>query len=488
MLFHSTKFFFFFLAFYFIYILIRNHRKLQIILLLLGSYFFYASWNYKYLILILVSTISDFSIGRLLLKTNNIKERKFFLYLSIGINLSILFIFKYFNFFIESASQLLQFMGLNVNLPVLSVLLPIGISFYIFRTMSYIIDVYKRKINPTTNLIEYALYVAFFPQLLAGPIERASDFLPYVKEKMIVSKETLYKGVFLFSTGIFKKIILADFLARLHVDLVFASPSSYSSIDILFAIYGYAFQIYNDFSGYSDIAIGLSLMLGFKTSMNFNYPYLSANIREFWKRWHITLSTWLRDYIYVYLGGTSSKSRFLVYKSILLTMLIGGLWHGASWNFIFWGGYHGLLIVVSHIRAEFLKSKKWLNKNLQYLLEVFLTFHLVCLGWVFFKTSNFIKAIEIFQNLFSFKNLFLNTNISFLYSGILFTAFIMHLFPLFKYKKLKLSFLKLQQYQTWLGVIFNKSHFCFKLFYATMAILISLILAKQFSEFIYLQF
>ncbi|WP_197466079.1 MBOAT family protein, partial [Oleiphilus sp. HI0080] len=274
------------------------------------------------------------------------RQRKGLLLISLTVNLGILAYFKYNNFFIDVSKQGLALLGIDMPELYHQLLLPVGISFYTFQTLSYSIDLYRRNISHENSFVKFAVFVSFFPQLVAGPIVRAKDFLPQLHAKLSLSKENVNLGLWLIFLGLFKKIVVADLLAYLVVDAVFANPENYSSWDLLVGLYAYAFQIYCDFSGYSDIAIGIALILGFHLPINFNRPYLAQTPSDFWKRWHISLSSWLRDYLYISLGGNRG-GRFFTARNLLLTMLLGGLWHGAAWNFVLWGAFHGMILVMS---------------------------------------------------------------------------------------------------------------------------------------------
>ena len=383
--FNSVEFLLFFPAVLLLYALVFRREKRRDVLLLAASYFFYMSWNWRYAGLILFSTGVDYLVGRRLHREDDSRNRRLLLYVSLAVNLGLLGFFKYNNFFVDSVGELLEWIGLEVSLGALehSFLLPVGISFYTFQSLSYTIDLYRRKIPVEKNFIKFALFVAFFPQLVAGPIVRASEFLPQLRRTPPVTRQRVLSGTALMFRGLFKKIVIADLLAGLGVDAVFADPGAYSSLTLILAVYGYAFQIYNDFSGYSDIAIGAGRVLGFDLPDNFNRPYLSQNVREFWTRWHITLSTWLRDYLYIPLGGNRGSAR-RVRVNLMITMLLGGLWHGAAWNFVFWGGWHGLLLVLARGTPKVYEDTSagaiWTRR--------ILTFHLVVVSWLLFRIGS----------------------------------------------------------------------------------------------------
>ncbi len=374
-----------------------ENRLFRNLFLLFVSYFFYACWNVRYLSLIFISSSLDFGIGRALHHSSNPATRKWLLAVSVTVNLGILCVFKYFNFFVDSFAALLTTCGLQVDPAHLNVLLPVGISFYTFQTLSYTIDVYRRKLTPITNYLDYLLFVSFFPQLVAGPIVRASHLLPQLGGRPSLTSQEGSRALLLIGLGLVKKIAIADFLGAHLVDPVFSNPQMYSSIEALTAVYGYAFQIYADFSAYSDIAIGSASLLGFKIPINFNAPYTASNLREFWQRWHISLSTWLRDYLYIPLGG-SRRGHAHTCLALMATMLLGGLWHGAALTFVFWGLIHGLALVLTRViqRTGILNS---IGVGVRRGVGIFITFHVVCAAWIFFRSSSFDKAFEIFEAL-----------------------------------------------------------------------------------------
>jgi alginate O-acetyltransferase complex protein AlgI len=310
--------------------------------LLVASYVFYGYWDWRFLGLLAISTVLDFALALLIAGTDSPRRKKRRVALSVVVNLGILGFFKYFDFFVDSAAVLLESAGLQANLPMLRVVLPVGISFYTFQSMAYTIDVYRGIQPPTRNLLDFALYVAYFPQLVAGPIERASRLLPQIQSPRRVGQAQWERGAQLILWGYVKKVAIADGLAP-YADAVFRDPSSFSGLSLWLGVYCFAVQIYCDFSGYTDIARGVSQLLGIELMENFRQPYLSRNITEFWRRWHISLSTWLRDYLYVPLGG-NRRGPAMQYRNLMITMLLGGLWHGAAWTFVVWGGLHGLFL------------------------------------------------------------------------------------------------------------------------------------------------
>jgi len=367
--------------------------KYRWILLLGASYFFYMSWKAEYIVLIITSTIVDYYCGLQMGKIPEKKKRKPFLYLSIIVNLGILFTFKYYNFFNSSVSEVFSDLNINYNTPVSSLILPIGISFYTFQTMSYSIDVYNDKIKPEKHFGIFALFVTFFPQLVAGPIERAGHLLKQFKVSHPFKVANLTLGGQLIVWGLFKKVVIADRLA-IFVDNVYDQPYDHSGISQLLATVFFAFQIYCDFSGYSDIAIGSARLLGFDLMQNFRQPYFSKSISEFWSRWHISLSTWFRDYLYIPLGGNRTV-KWRWYYNLMITFLVSGLWHGANWTFVVWGFIHGFFILCEKlINYDKLGSEKFSK-----ILKISLNFVIVLLAWVYFRANTITDANFIITNI-----------------------------------------------------------------------------------------
>ncbi|MEM9075525.1 MAG: MBOAT family O-acyltransferase [Bacteroidota bacterium] len=355
---------------------------------MLSSYVFYGWWDWRFLSLIVFSTIIDYTLGQ---QINNSKRPKFFLILSIVTNLSLLAVFKYFNFFIDTWIDFWNLLGYSMSAGTVSIILPVGISFYTFQTMSYSIDIYKKKFEPTKDFIAFATFVSFFPQLVAGPIERASNLIPQILNKRMWKHSYLKEGLFQITIGFFRKVVIADSIGS-YIDVIYNSPDIYDSSTVLIAVILYSFQIYFDFSGYSDIAIGTAKLLGFHFRRNFNLPYFSSSITEFWRRWHISLSSWLRDYLYIPLGG-NRKGIVKQYRNLFLTMLLGGLWHGSSWNFVIWGATHGILLAFEKRFNLIPESYK--------LLRSVLIFSMVTLIWILFRALTFQDTLIIFGKIFS---------------------------------------------------------------------------------------
>lgn len=392
MLFNSIEFLYFFPCVILLYFLLPP--KYRWVLLLISSYIFYMSWKLEYIVLIIISTLIDFFLGKKMGSISEKKKRKPYLILSLLTNLGLLFSFKYFNFFAQSTNELFQLIKFNHHIPLSTLLLPVGISFYTFQTLSYSIDVYNGKQKAESHLGYFALYVSFFPQLVAGPIERFSRLSPQLKAFHKFSLDNLRNGLRLIVYGLFIKMVIADNLST-YVDLVYADSSQYTSSSILQAIFFYSLQIYSDFYGYSIIAIGTALIMGIKLRDNFKTPYLSQNIGEFWKRWHISLSTWFKDYLYFPLGGNrTSKLRWLT--NIAIVFLVSGVWHGANWTFIFWGGlYACIYIIESQIKLYKTSTPSLLFK----IASVIKTFVLVSFIWVFFRSQTIHDAFDLFSNL-----------------------------------------------------------------------------------------
>ena len=384
MVFNSLEFVLFFVVFYAVYRLLP-HRP-QNWLLLVASYYFYAAWDWRFLSLLIASTVVDYSVALYLGRPDAPTHRRRVLWISIAFNLGVLGFFKYYGFFADNLQVVLSGLGLGVTLPTLHVILPIGISFYTFMTMSYVIDVYRREIEPTRDLLDFAVFVAFFPHLVAGPILRAASLLPQIASPRAPSRQQMADGAWLVGWGLVKKVFVADNLATI-VDAVFRNPNA-SGLEVLIGVYAFAFQIYGDFSGYSDIARGLSKWMGIELNLNFLFPYFVRSPQEFWRHWHISLSTWLRDYLYVPLGGNRG-SRWLTYRNLLLTMLLGGLWHGAAWPFVIWGAYQGVLLVAFRWAGERWKgSLAFLEQPLLKAAGWLVMFHLTCYGWLIFRADS----------------------------------------------------------------------------------------------------
>lgn len=405
MFFNSIHFALFFPIVFIIYwFAFRNRLTLQNVLLLFASYYFYSCWDWRFLFLLLFSTLLDYYTGLKMYESTSFKIRQFWFWMSIIINLGFLGIFKYYNFFANSFGVLLNNIGFNVNVWTLKVILPVGISFYTFHGLSYVIDIYKNRIKPERNFLDYSLFVSFFPLLVAGPIERATHLLPQIKSlrKFEYSKAVL--GVRQILWGLVKKVVIADQCAE-YANIIFNNQSSYSGSTLLLGAVFFAFQIYGDFSGYSDIALGTARLLGFELLQNFNFPYFSRDVAEFWRRWHISLSTWFKDYLYIPLGG--SKGGFWTkVRNTFIIFIVSGFWHGANWTFIVWGGLNALYIMPSIIfntnrnNLEIVAKGK-LFPTFKELISIISTFLLTVFAWIFFRSETIAGAICYFQSMFS---------------------------------------------------------------------------------------
>lgn len=377
----------------FILLVISRSAGWRKIVLLLASCAFYAFWDWRFLGLLIFVTVMDYYISIWLTIAHNERTRKAMLFASVAVNLSILGYFKYFNFFIDSLNLILSRVGFN--LPELQIILPIGISFYIFETLSYVIDVYRRNTEPAESLLDYAVFVTFFPRLVAGPIMRAAHFLPQLKRGIEFSRENFVVGAQFFAQGLLKKVVVADTLA-IASDAVYGTPWAFSSPVVWLGVLSFAIQVYFDFSGYSDMATGVARLFGFELPTNFNLPFTSQSLTEFWERWHISLSTWMRDYVYIPLGG-NRHGAMRTNLNMLITMLVGGLWHGASWNFVIWGGMHGLALWAERVFSRSKPNQAWFLPGA--LLKALAVYLWVAVACVFFRAPSLIIAAEVFKKL-----------------------------------------------------------------------------------------
>ena len=400
MLFNSFEFFLFLPVVLVLYWTVLRSRRLP--LLLVASYVFYGAWDWRFLGLLLLSTITDFQVGKWLERSTDPRSRRLGLVLSLFVNLGVLAFFKYFNFFIDSAVSLFGDAGLNIDGPALRIVLPVGISFYTFQTLAYTIDVYRGKAAAEHHFMTFAVYVSFFPQLVAGPIERAQRLIPQlVAPASRFTYERFRAGAFLILLGLFKKVAIADGLAP-YVEQAFGGSAEAGWIQLVVGVYAFAFQIYGDFSGYTDIARGAAQLLGIDLMINFNQPYLSRNITNFWRTWHISLSTWLRDYLYIPLGGNRRGGLF-TYRNLMITMLLGGLWHGAAWTFVVWGALHGVYLA-AHRRFRSRSPREATDRFIwRDILPAFATFQLVALSWIFFRADSFTQAFEVLGGIASLR-------------------------------------------------------------------------------------
>ncbi|GET45080.1 alginate O-acetyltransferase [Capnocytophaga felis] len=486
-----------FLVFYLVYIITKKHSHFRTVYVILFSLFFYYKAGGNYFVLLVISSILDYFFAGQIHKSDDTRKRKTFLVLSMLANLGLLGYFKYTNFLIDSFNNLFE-----GSLAFQDIILPIGISFYTFQTMSYTIDVYRREIEPAKSFLDFTFFVCFFPQLVAGPIVRAKEFIPQIYKKIELTRQETSLALFLIIGGLLKKAVISDYISLNFVDRVFESPNSYTSFENLMAVYGYSLQIYCDFSGYSDMAIGLALLMGFTLPTNFRTPYQSQNITEFWRRWHISLSAWLKDYLYISVGGNrkgtfwgyffpvlffgstliwgfsqlkhskipliiagasvfvfiltlliSRNKKKTVYSNFnqMTTMLLGGLWHGASLRFIVWGALHGLALATHKTFVEFFPNKNSIGKKktnwFSRIFFTFVTFHFVAFCWIFFRSKDFGVAMDVINNIGNltfdwhqwlviaegYRNVFL----------LLFIGFVWHFFPQSLNEKLKVFFGKM---------------------------------------------
>jgi len=402
MQFVSTLFLLFFLVVFIGFWVLRKWPFFRNLWLLGASFVFYATWSTEYLLLLVGVCIGTYIFGRLLSSFRLRRYKKAILVVGLMLLLGVLGVFKYYEFFRASSVEFLAMFGLNAELPLIRLLMPIGLSFYLFRAISYLVDCYTRKVAERYSILEVGLYVAFFPQVLSGPIMRAGQFVSQVREKVSMGALQWERALTSILAGLFKKVVIASYLQTVIIDDFFAVPHNSSGLVAGLAILSYAFQIYMDFSGYTDIAVGLGLLLGVESPANFNHPYVSRSPSEFWNRWHITLSTWLRDYLYIPLGG-SRKGPIRKYFNLMVTMLLGGLWHGAGWQFIAWGGLHGIGLVITHAVEGLLQKFnrpiagvfKWIGNFTGWLL----TFMFASCVWVFFRASSLENALDVFRTL-----------------------------------------------------------------------------------------
>ena len=391
MLFSSGLFWVLFLIFLPVYALLRSRRLQMVVYVVAFSLYFYYKSSAWFFMLLIITSVLDWCLSRIMSDTRKLWKRRLCLWLSIGMSLSILGFFKYANFFLWNWNQMVE-----GNFQPLDIILPVGISFYTFQSISYIVDVYKGRVSPTETWIEYLFFLSYFPALVAGPIVRADYFLPQIQNRDHASRQEMAAGLWLIILGLVKKAVVADYIAQYN-DLIFASPTGYSGLESLMGVVGYVVQIYCDFSGYSDMAIGISAIMGFRLTKNFDFPYKSRNLTDFWRRWHISLSTWLRDYVYIPLGG-NRRGTLRTYVNNFLTMLVGGLWHGAAWKFVIWGGMHGVgLIVHKALRPWLVKiPDTWPVKAASWTL----TMAYVSFLFIFFRAASFEDAWLIIRNIF----------------------------------------------------------------------------------------
>ncbi|WP_299223589.1 MBOAT family protein [uncultured Psychroserpens sp.] len=412
MLFNSIDFAIFFPIVFILYWLVSKNLFNRNVLILISSYFFYGWWDWRFLFLIAISSIVDFVVGDKLHKTSNPKQRKNLLLISLLVNLGFLIYFKYTNFFVETFVDAFTLFGKNIEVSTLNIILPVGISFYTFQTLSYTIDIYRKQLKPTKNALSFFAFVSFFPQLVAGPIERASHLLPQFYKTYRFNYDQVKSGLLLMAFGLFKKMVIADRLA-IAVNQVYNNPSDHYGFDVILATIFFAFQIYCDFSGYSDIAIGAARTMGFDLMKNFDSPYLSKSITEFWRRWHISLSTWFRDYVYIPLGG-SRKGKHKTYANLFIVFLVSGLWHGAAMTFVIWGAIHGIIIVIEKAfykqRIKIFEALHLKNNLASKIVFIPMIFIIVCFAWIFFRANSLKDSLTLISNIgkgvFNYENIY----------------------------------------------------------------------------------
>ena len=473
MLFNSIEFGIFLPIVFLLYWAIGSSKiKEQNILLLIASYVFYGWWNWRFLSLIVISSSVDFLIGRGLAKTDNERNRRLLLFVSIGVNLGILGFFKYYNFFIENFSQAFTLFGSHIQPTQLKIILPVGISFYTFQTLSYSIDVYRRKIEPTRDIINFFSFVSFFPQLVAGPIERASNLLPQFSIKREFKYEFAVDGMRQMLWGLFKKVVIAD-NAAIYANDIFMNFHDYHGSTLFIGAAFFAIQIYGDFSGYSDIAIGVAKLFGFTLMQNFNFPYFSRDIAEFWRRWHISLTTWFRDYVYIPLGGSRVR-KIRIIRNILIIFVVSGFWHGANWTFIIWGLLNAVYFIPLLIAGKNRKNTNTIAEgrilpSIKEIFQLIVTFTLTLIAWVFFRSASISDALDFLSGMFSgsfFKSPLrdlwtINTGNHIIYLSIMIFLFvIVEWLQREKKHGLEISVYKLPAYIRW-GIYYSVIFACF---------------------------
>ncbi len=397
LLFSSGLFIFLFTGFMYVYFIVHKHHRAKTIFVTLFSLYFYYKSSGIYFLLLVLSAIVDYSLANAIFRAESTKKKKAILIISLALNLGMLAYFKYTNFFYSVICDLTA-----QSFSPLSIFLPVGVSFFTFQSLSYTIDIYRGTLKPVKSFLDYAFFVTFFPQLVAGPIVRAADFIPQIFKPLKVTDAMIGRGIFLIASGVIKKVVIADFISTNFVDRIFDNPTLYTGLENLFGVYGYALQIYCDFSGYSDMAIGIALLMGFHFKINFDSPYQSKNIAEFWRRWHISLSTWLKDYLYISLGG-NRKGRITTYINLFITMLLGGLWHGAGFRFVLWGAMHGIALAIHKFYREVFPDKTADRTPVRQffitVLSAFITFHFVSFCWIFFRAENMETAMGMIRQI-----------------------------------------------------------------------------------------
>jgi D-alanyl-lipoteichoic acid acyltransferase DltB (MBOAT superfamily) len=405
MLFTNGIYFVFLIAAFFVYWMIAARVGWRIMFLALASCFIYSQGAGRALLLLVAVSLIDYSTTRLMARSESKIKRRLLLRVSLAIDIGALCVFKYANFFIDSTASAASLIGVSISPAHLDIIAPIGISFFIFQSIAYVIDVYRGDVEPAESYVDYLAFVSFFPTIVAGPILRARQLLPQLRKQVTLDPAMGGQALFLISIGLIKKFAIADYLSANLVDRIFDFPERFSSLEVLAAIYGYALEIYADFSGYSDIAIGSAMLFGFRLPANFNAPYRAMDLPDFWRRWHISLSTWLRDYVFFTIAGNRARNVTVLYCGLVVTMLVGGLWHGPTWAFVFWGLLHGTGLVAVRVFANARKRFGFAKRNSVWsrALGVLITFNFVCLAWVFFRAETLDRAIAMLGRLTTFQ-------------------------------------------------------------------------------------
>lgn len=447
---------------------------MRLLLVFLASCAFYMAWNPYYIGLILFSTALDYTVGALIHRAENPTERKALLGVSLVGNLGLLGVFKYFNFFSEATGDVLGLFGFELDMPVLDVLLPVGISFYTFQTISYTVDVYRRRIEPVRNPLEFAFYVTFFPQLVAGPIVRAAEFLPQLKKAPWLNRERVGQALFLIGMGVTKKVIFADFISVNLVDRVFDDPAAFTSTEVIIGLYGFTLQIYADFSGYTDVARGSALLFGLELPKNFDRPYQATTVADFWRRWHMTLSSWLRDYLYFPLGG-SRAGPFRAYVNLWITLFLIGLWHGASWTFVIYGNLQALAVMGTRAWTQYRRRRGWTAPDPAWstVLKIFLTLQFVVFSRILFRATSLDNAGDIVERIFS--NTWSTAQVSDDVWRVLVLGFVLHYVPRSQLEWMRARFVQMPSWGQ--GLVL-----------AVVAAVIAIFVTSEVVPYIYFQF
>ena len=468
MSFIEFRFLWFFLIVFAVYWMMRDNTARKI-WLLICSYVFYAAWNWKFMFLLLGSTTVDYTVGKMMAREQNPKKRRAWLIASLCANIGVLGFFKYFNFFITSGSAFLAWLGLPVSVNSLSIILPVGISFYTFQSMSYTIDVYRGRQPPVSSFLDLALFISFFTHLVAGPIMPAIFFLPQLSSARKFSDVDVRGALLLFLSGFIKKACVADGVAPI-VDRYFDHPAAFTATSAWIAVLFYAIQIYCDFSGYTDMARAAARLLGYELVVNFRFPYFAQNISDFWHRWHISLSSWLREYLYIPLGGNRGP-RWFVYRNIMITMLLGGLWHGAAWTFVIWGAFHGIALVVHRKWTRLTNGLEGVNRAMRWLGWP-VTVYCVCVAWILFRAHDLTRAATMLHQFVLFRG----GGSEHLHRWMLFIIVVLAFVHWLNYRRWFS-----EPWRSWPAPIFATAYGC-------TAALVLLFVPPRYTPFIYFQF